>query len=49
MLLRTELFLTLLCSPIPSGQDPLKVAEKKVYIWSLEYVTLWSISQSQEL
>lgn len=45
MLLRTELFLTLLCSPIPSGQDSLKVAEKKVYIWSLEYVTLWSISQ----
>jgi hypothetical protein len=29
LLLRTELLLTLLCSPVPRGMNPLKVAEKK--------------------
>lgn len=35
-------------SPFPRGQDPLKETEKKIYIRSLQSITLWFIEQSQE-
>lgn len=36
-------------SPVFRRQDPLKETEKKIYIASLQRITLWFIEQSQEL